>query len=573
MENTEKNFNLTMSDEAAIKESEQLFFNISDSTKIKTFLQIPKELFVNPIYKKLSLSCKLTYSIYLQRYSITTYKDEIGPYIIFSDKEVSQLIDCSVENVGNIRRKLQIAGLISFKRSVSYNKIYVYSYAKQNPEDKIFYYESDIEMWKFYRYPTEFFESKYDNLPLEAKFIYSIYFDTMCLSKANYFTDNKERIYFQESYIDQELKSNFSKNTLAKYRNYLKACNLLYEYQPFGQKIRFYLIKLDMYEDNVFIYEHLSDVDKSIFIQNKMNLIKENFIEVKQINDIQFIKRGIKTLKLTREAVTELIYEKTGKMLSVSGLKKYLNETRTMPDDIYNFLYDYIERNTPKVLQQKGPTVSQILQEQVSQKNNMQVSQIFGEEKVKNKESNMHNNTNTISQISLDEYLNDDLSINHTTNNKENNIKYTLLKECKNKINMIDILISEDKDFLNDTMEYLSSQEFIQTKKTVYEENDIIKLMQYFINDTKNIVIPLLNRLYGGGQTFYTAESVMKYFITMLINDYEVQQTNPGWFQSGNTFALDEYRSRIKERYPQMGKNFDSIPEDTKNFKWWEDEN
>ena len=102
-------------------------------------------------------------------------------------------------------------------------------------------------------------------LPIEAKMIYAIYFDTMCLSKANYFTDNMERIYFQESYIEQELKSNFSNNTLKKYRNYLKACNLLYEYQPFGQKMRYYLIKLDMYEDNVFIYEQLEDVDKSIF--------------------------------------------------------------------------------------------------------------------------------------------------------------------------------------------------------------------------------------------------------------------------------------------------------------------
>lgn len=46
-----------------------------------------------------------------------------------------------------------------------------------------------------------------------------------------------------------------------------------------------------MYEDNVFIYEQLEDVDKSIFIQNKMNYIKENYIDLEKGHDIQFIKK------------------------------------------------------------------------------------------------------------------------------------------------------------------------------------------------------------------------------------------------------------------------------------------
>lgn len=556
-----------------MEENEQLFFNMSDSTKIKTFLQIPKALFVNPLYKKLPLSCKLAYSIYLQRYSITKYSDEIGPYIIFSDKEVSQLIDTTEKHIAQIRRKLQSVGLISYKRSVSFNKIYVYSYNKENAVDKVFYHEDDIESWRFYRYPSDFFESKYDNLPIEAKMIYAIYFDTMCLSKANYFTDNMERIYFQESYIEQELKSNFSNNTLKKYRNYLKACNLLYEYQPFGQKMRYYLIKLDMYEDNVFIYEQLEDVDKSIFIQNKMNYIKENYIDLEKGHDIQFIKKGIKSLKLTREAVTELIYERTGKMISVSGLKKYLNETRKMPEDIYNFLCDYIEKNTGQEestkfvdktpIYKNGPTVSQ--------NKGVQVSQIKDIQDKKYEDISFEDKVNKESQISFDGFISNQPYISNTTDNINNtDIKYTLIKECKNQIESINELIKEDKELLIDVFDYIAVQDFIQTKKTVYRDEDMHSLLQFYINNAKNISISLLNRLYSGQKTFYSPENVIKYFITMLINDYELQQQNPVWFQSGGIFDIDEYRSRIRERYPQQEPEME-FSESSKHFKWWED--
>lgn len=541
--------------------AEQLFFNIEDSTKIKTFIQIPKALFVNPIFKKLPLSCKLAYSIYLQRYSITTYKDEIGPYIIFPDKEVGQLIDVSEEYVRKIRKKLEQAGLISYKKSVSYNKIYVYSYAKENLEDKVFYYESDIDNLKFYRYPTEFFEDKYDNLPIEAKFIYSIYYDTMCLSKANYFTDNKERIYFQESAVDQELKSNFSDKTLKKYREYLKACNLLYEHKPFGQSIRYYLIKLNMFEDNVFVYQHLPDSEKPVFVQSKMSAIKKKYIDIAEGLDIAFIKKGIKSLKLTRENVTQLIYEHTGNMISTSGLKKYLNETRKMPDEIYSFLCSYIKENTDI---KSGPTIPEIEPVHIS-----------------NKDTVHNGNKNMFVSEEKDELLSEIISegigknfgyINNTiTDMNKTDIKDTLLKECFNKINSINELIKEDKEFLKDVFVYISSQNFIETKKKIYQVDDLEKLMQYFIQNSKNISISLLNRLYSGSHNFYTPESVIRYFVTMLINDYEVQQTTPGWFQNGTLFSVDEYRSRVKERYPQREDIFETVPF-TSNYNWWDED-
>ena len=140
---------------------------------------------------------------------------------------------------------------------------------------------------------------------------------------------------------------------------------------------------------------------------------------------------------------------------------------------------------------------------------------------------------------------------------------------------MIHELIPEDNVFLIDTMTYLAEQPFVQRKDTVYEENDIIRVMQYFINSVRDTSIALLNRLYNGNANFYTRESAYKYFITMLINDFELQQTNPSWLQK-NTFAVDEYRSRTRERYAHLSdekpKSHD-WSEDIKNYNWWDDEN
>lgn len=42
------------------------------------------------------------------------------------------------------------------------------------------------------------------------------------------------------------------------------------------------------------------------------------------------------------------------------------------------------------------------------------------------------------------------------------------------------------------------------------------------------------------------------------------------WFQSGGIFDIDEYRSRIRERYPQQEPEM-KFSESSKHFKWWED--
>lgn len=83
------------------------YFTGSDNLKIDSFIQIPKVLFKNPKYNKLTLTSRLIYSLYLNRYNNTKYKDEIGPYIIFGDKELEEFL--AITKSTCIRSKKQIS--------------------------------------------------------------------------------------------------------------------------------------------------------------------------------------------------------------------------------------------------------------------------------------------------------------------------------------------------------------------------------------------------------------------------------------------------------------------------------
>lgn len=49
---------------------------------VNSFLFVPKFLFSDERFMKLSVTEKLIYSLYLHRYTISQYHDEIGRYII-----------------------------------------------------------------------------------------------------------------------------------------------------------------------------------------------------------------------------------------------------------------------------------------------------------------------------------------------------------------------------------------------------------------------------------------------------------------------------------------------------------
>lgn len=96
-----------------------------------TFYQIPKELFINPAYTKLSSDSKLLYGLLLDRLSISiknNWVDKDGNiYLIFSRKEAQEKLNLSDKPVTKSFRQLNDAKLIheirqGFKKN---NIIYV----------------------------------------------------------------------------------------------------------------------------------------------------------------------------------------------------------------------------------------------------------------------------------------------------------------------------------------------------------------------------------------------------------------------------------------------------------------
>ena len=95
------------------------------------FYQVPKTLFKNPKYKKLSLGPKLMYSMLRDRLDISiknNWKDEKGYiYLIFSLKELIQLLTIDEKTVIKYKKELVKYALIVDKRvgQGSPNRIYV----------------------------------------------------------------------------------------------------------------------------------------------------------------------------------------------------------------------------------------------------------------------------------------------------------------------------------------------------------------------------------------------------------------------------------------------------------------
>lgn len=323
-------------------DKESKYYNINDTTKIDAFLSIPKVLFSDNRFKKLSVPAKFMYSLYLNRYIITTYKDNSGPYIIYSDSDIMNKLKISESTCCRARADLKRVGLINYKRSVGNNKIYLYNYNKKDETDE-FYYETDLDSYNFFRFPNELFDDIYNNLPLATKLQYSIYFDTMCLSQMNYFVDDKERIYFQESLETQEKKLGLGQSALKRGRYLLKACGLLFEYRAFSQDTRFYLLKLFNFEDNVEEFESLDSKNKKLYLKSRMDQLKEDLIINKNKKNYTYVKQLRLKHNLTQKQIVEAINKKYSLSLYKQTYSKWENGTRNFPDKIYQFVKQYLE--------------------------------------------------------------------------------------------------------------------------------------------------------------------------------------------------------------------------------------
>lgn len=128
-------------------------YKINESIKL-LYYQLPMAFFYNPLYKdKLNSDSKILYAFLLNRL-VLSYKnnwfDEKGDaYLIFTRKEVQELLNLSDKTVTKAFKQLTECNLIYEKKQASTkpNLIYV---GKVSDEGKIFWrkkYDSEVEKY------------------------------------------------------------------------------------------------------------------------------------------------------------------------------------------------------------------------------------------------------------------------------------------------------------------------------------------------------------------------------------------------------------------------------------------
>ena len=85
-----------------------------------TFYRIPKVLFIDPKFKKLSIEAKLLYGLFLDRMSLSAkneWFDEQGRvFIIFTIEEIMEALGCAKAKSVGLLKELETISLIERKR-------------------------------------------------------------------------------------------------------------------------------------------------------------------------------------------------------------------------------------------------------------------------------------------------------------------------------------------------------------------------------------------------------------------------------------------------------------------------
>lgn len=91
-----------------------------ESLKQHTFIKMPKFLFTDEKYKKLSLSSKVLYSMIIDRASLSSENHFIGKngkiYVFMTNQEAGELLCCSHEKTSKIFKELEKLQLIERKK-------------------------------------------------------------------------------------------------------------------------------------------------------------------------------------------------------------------------------------------------------------------------------------------------------------------------------------------------------------------------------------------------------------------------------------------------------------------------
>ena len=94
--------------------------NKDDISQIKGFYQLPKFLFKKEKYKKMSTEAKTMYALFIDRMKLSIKNNWLDKddnvYIIFTNEEVRQELNCCIATAVKVVKELKKYGLILTKR-------------------------------------------------------------------------------------------------------------------------------------------------------------------------------------------------------------------------------------------------------------------------------------------------------------------------------------------------------------------------------------------------------------------------------------------------------------------------
>lgn len=565
-------------------------YYIYEDKLINSFLFIPKFLFSDARFKKLNIADKLMYSLYLERYSISQYYDEIGKYIIFTDEELMDKLYYSRRTCIRSRSKLEELSLIKVKKTTTYNKIYLLN-CFNTTKGLHFFEEKDLDALKFYQFPRDFFDDTFKNLPLNAKMVYTVFLDTLSLSQMNYFVDESERIYFQETLDIQVKKLNISAPVIREARYMLMVCGLLLEYKTFTEDIRYYPLKLSHFIDRTEEYKKCSTA------KEKKSYIEMVTQEDKQELILKPLKIGVKLKELRKES----------KMTQSDVINKLKELGYTITQQSYSYyergklhiskeLYDICYKILTESKQSSQNTIPKQIKDTLLQDENKELAYITSPEEIfdtskqsENKDLAHHTmqkqNIATSSQDDKKEMTYDvenfDTSQNkkvtsakrknsHINYTERNNTEKNYTKEFIELINNINNIINssnilyDDKDYLIACFDSLRIYKkfYLNTSQELYTTKDLVIELSKLNNKStcEKVFMNVLDRITTSGYIFKTPDAQINCFITFLLNELKKlskEEEQPSWFNK-----------RKFERLPERTFDFD---EDVKNYKWWEE--
>lgn len=495
------------------------YFTGSENLKIDSFIQIPKILFKNPKYNKLTLTSRLIYSLYLNRYNNTKYKDKIGPYIIFGDKELEEFLAITKSTCIRSKKQLLEHNLIYIKKTTGYNKIYIKNY--RNPDVDEFYYEQDLESYSFYRFPRIFFDEEFDELSLNSKFLYTYYFDWMCLSQMNYVVDNYGRIYFSESEKDQEISLHLNKDTIRTAKKQLIAADLLIDYKDFSKTKNYYLLKLANYNHEQLInYNLLSNKEKNELIKRLSNL-NSTLIQMPKIN----IRQLRKDADISVKEMINLLKNKNY-IVSPQTYNRYEKGTRKCPKELYNKIVEILKAATKN--EKSNPLLT----------NESHINGILTPDKDEEKPHKTKNDTYEndkkdinkkvdvqLHKVENTTFRNANIESNITYTDNYNNLNYidNNLLTIINTINSLNNLSKMKKAMISKSLQSLKSKQGFTLNNKFIDLSTLNSLLSILCelkpNEIESYFLDVIERMSTYKDSFKSNVAITNCFLTFILND------------------------------------------------------